>query len=55
MIIVKNNSGSYTISELVLDYTGREYYIDRTFLFYTKREALRLFKAHLKENNLTIS
>jgi hypothetical protein len=43
MTIDKNSEGAWRISDFVGEGAG-EYWLCRTYYFYTKREAIRLFK-----------
>ena len=45
---------AYAIGEFVNDGTGEFLYVQRYF-GYTKREAIALFKASIKENNMKVS
>lgn len=44
MIITKNYEGAWILSDIV-----DGYWVDRCYYFYTKREAIALFKKYIKE------
>jgi hypothetical protein len=54
MNIERNIHGAYVIADMVT-YKGETWRESKQFYGYTKRDAMRLFREHLKENGYTVS
>ena len=46
MIIDKNNEGAWRISDII-----KGYWYTKVYYFYTKKEAIKMFRKFRKENN----
>jgi hypothetical protein len=54
MNIERNIHGAYIIADMVT-YKGETWRESKQFYGYTKRDAMRLFREHLKEKGYTVS
>ncbi len=50
MTVERTTTGMILVSAFVIDGTGNEWLETQRFMDYTKREAVRLFRGHVKEN-----
>ena len=51
MTITKGNGG-YIIDAIVRDRSGNKYLDTKQYIYYTRKEAIAMYRKYLKDNNL---